>query len=64
MVSFMVIAVWTPDLTVFLGVYKDLLTEFKVRPVLGYLDLMDETKLAVSPKSHLSQGFFCEYDKK
>jgi hypothetical protein len=66
MVSFMVIAVWTPDLTMFLGVYKVFSTEFKVRPVLGYLDLMDETKWAVSRKSHLSQCFFffCEYDKK
>jgi len=44
MVSFIVTAMWTPDLTVFLGVYKDLSTEFKVRPVLGYLDLMDEIK--------------------
>lgn len=40
-VSFIVTAMWTPDLTVFLGVYKDLSAEFKVRPVLGYLDLMD-----------------------
>jgi hypothetical protein len=65
MVSFIVTAMWTPDVTVFLGVYKDLLTEFKMRPILGYLDLMDESKWAMSPKSWLSLCFFfCKYDKK
>jgi len=44
MVSFIVIAMWTQDLTVFLAFYKDLSIEFNVRPVLGYLDLLDEVK--------------------
>jgi len=57
-VGFIVTANWTPDLTVFLGVYENLSSEFKVRLVLGYLDLMDKIKWAVSLKSHLRQCFF------